>query len=192
MDAERYAMKSIELLVMAGMATLLVGCASAAKMESMAYVGPNAQQKVYDDDLRQEVSMGPVSGGSETSAAWTSEIGSEEFSGAVRTTLQEQGLLSDNGKFRLTVMLVRVDQPLAGLNMTVTTEVRYILRESASGEAVLDETVVASHTATVGDAFAGVKRLRLANEGSARKNIERLLEVLAGLEIGPEEISLPY
>ncbi len=183
-------MKSIKFLLVVGLATFLVGCASAAKMEEMAYAGPGAQQKVYDDELQREVRVGAVSGGTETSAAWTSEIGTAAFSGAVRRSLDEQGLLSESGKYELTVMLLQVSQPLVGLSMTVTTSVQYILRDSGSGEVVLDQTVIAPYTATVGDAFVGTTRLRLANEGSARKNIEGLLDELSKLEIGPEEISI--
>jgi len=32
------------------------------------------------------------------------------------------------------------------------------------------------YTVTVGDAFAGIKRLQLANEGSAKENIYKLLK----------------
>ena len=82
------------------------------------------------------------------------------------------------------------DQPMFGLNFEVTTHVRYILTDRESGNVVLNETVVAPYTATVGDAFVAIKRLRLANEGSGRKNIEGLLDLLASLRIGAEEVSL--
>ena len=83
-----------------------------------------------------------------------------------------------------------VAQPLLGLDMTVTTHVRYTLKDTQSGSVVLDKMLVASYTATVGDAFVGAKRLRLANEGSARKNIGLFLEELSKLKIKPQEISL--
>ena len=79
---------------------------------------------------------------------------------------------------------------MVGLDMTVTTTVQYILTDSGSGEVVLDKRVLTPYTATMGDAFVGTTRLRLANEGSARKNIEGLLDELSKLEIGPEEISI--
>lgn len=44
-----------------------------------------------------------------------------------------------------------------------------VLKDTQSGNTVLDETIVAGYTATVGDAFPGVERLRFANEGSAKK-----------------------
>jgi hypothetical protein len=40
------------------------------------------------------------------------------------------------------------------------------------------------------EAFAAIKRLRLANEGAGQKNIEMLLEKLSELKINQSEISL--
>lgn len=82
--------------------------------------------------------------------------------------------------------MVKVDQPMFGLDMAVTTHVKYTLVDSASGAKVLEETVVAPHTATFGDAAVGVKRLRLANEGSGKKNIDQFLDKLAALKIKKE------
>jgi len=59
-----------------------------------------------------------------------------------------------------------------------------------SESVVFDETVITPYTATVDDAFAGVKRLRLANEGSAQKNIEEFLNKLSELQIDADEVSL--
>jgi len=77
-----------------------------------------------------------------------------------------------------------------GFDLKVTTQVRYVLSNKANNKTVLDETVTAAYTAGVSDAFMGTKRLRLANEGSAKKNIEGLLDKLSQLNIAPEEISL--
>ena len=38
------------------------------------------------------------------------------------------------------------------------------------------QRVINLYTATVSDAFAGIKRLQLANEGSAKENIYKLLK----------------
>jgi hypothetical protein len=73
--------------------------------------------------------------------------------------------------------LVSVDQPLVGFDMTVTTTVTYTLLDPA-GNQVWSKSVSAPHTATVSDAFLGVERLRLANEGSAKENIRRALDAM--------------
>ena len=78
-----------------------------------------------------------------------------------------------------------------GLNFEVTTHVKYILTDRESnGSVIMNETIVAPFTATVGDAFAAIKRLRLANEGSGKANINGLLEKLSELRIKPGDISL--
>ncbi len=60
-----------------------------------------------------------------TNPLWTSEISSEAFSGAVRGSLQAQGLLSDDGRYKLVVNMLKVDQPIFGLDFEVTTHVQY-------------------------------------------------------------------
>lgn len=165
----------------------LLACASGATMENMAYHGDN---KTYDERLKNNVEVASVSGGESTNALWTSEISSEAFSSAVKQSLSEQGLLSENGKYQLQVKMIEVDQPTFGFDMTVTTHVQYVLTDTSNNSVILDEVIVAPHTATTGDAFAGYKRLKIANEGSGRKNIEGLLEKLSELKINSKEISI--
>ena len=86
--------------------------------------------------------------------------------------------------------MIKVDQPSFGFDMTVTTHVQYVLTDTTNHSVILDEVIVAPHTATTGDAFAGYKRLQLANEGSGKKNIEGFLEKLSELKINPKEISV--
>lgn len=167
--------------------SLMFGCASGAKIENMSFRG---EQKSYSEEIKKNIELGNVDGGQKTNPLWTSEIGNEEFSAAVKETLELQGLYSDSGKYVLKVKMVSVDQPLFGLDLKVTTNVRYTLTDAASSQVVLDEFVQTPYTAGVGDAVIAVKRLRLANEGSARKNIENLLEKLSKLNIDKEQVSL--
>jgi hypothetical protein len=168
-------------------ALYLTGCASGAKMEAMIYQG---DQKQYDEKLTKEMNVGSVSGGEETNPAWTSEISDEAFSGALKESLKKQGLFSESGKYKLEVKMLKVDQPMFGLDLTVTTHIQYILKDTQSNRTIMDETIVAEHTATFSDAFAAITRLRLANEGSGLKNIEGVLKKLTGLKIAPQNISL--
>jgi hypothetical protein len=165
----------------------LLGCASGATKENMNYQG---DQKVYDERLKNNIEVAAVSGGESTNPLWTSEISSEEFSSAVKQSLSEQGLLSENGKYQLQVKMIEVDQPSFGFDMTVTTHVQYVLTDTTNHSVILDEVIVAPYTATTGDAFAGYKRLQLANEGSGKKNIEGLLEKLSELKINRKDISI--
>jgi len=180
-------MKVLKYALLLTLSTYLLGCASGAKMENMVFQG---EQKQYSVELQNNLAVGEVSGGKKTNPAWTSEIDNESFSDAVISSLQSQGLYSDDGKYRLQVKMLQVEQPLFGLNLEVTTHVRYILINKTNEKIVFDDTVVSPHTAGFDDAFAAIKRLRLANEGSAMKNIEGLLEKLSQLNIGSQQISL--
>jgi len=183
-------MKKLKLLFVVSFSIFLFGCATGAKMENMAYTDSDATQKNYDEKLKNEVAVSSVSGGEDTNPAWTSEISDENFSGALKESLAKQGLLSETGKYKLKVTLVKVEQPLFGLDMTVTTHVNYTLTDSQENKVVYENTVVTPYTATVGDAFVGVQRLRLANEGSGKENIKTLLDELSKLNIQANEVSL--
>ena len=179
-------MKFTKIILILAAIIYLSGCASGAKMENMVFHG---SQKVYSESLKDSLEVSSVTGGQKTNPAWTSEISSNAFSGAVKESLLAQGLLSDNGRYQLKVAMLRVDQPLFGLDLKVTTYVQYILTDISSGSIILNETVTAPYTATFSDAFAAVKRLRLANEGAGKKNIEALLEKLSALKIRENEVS---
>ena len=62
--------------------------------------------------------------------------------------------------------------------MSVSSTVRYNVIDAVSNAVVFDETIRATYTASFGEAFAGVNRLRLATEGLAWKNIALLIEKL--------------
>jgi hypothetical protein len=63
---------------------------------------------------------------------------------------------------------------MVGLDLSVIMTVRYIVT-SDTGEMTVDETITSTGTATVSDAYLGVERLQLAQEKSARGNIEVFL-----------------
>jgi hypothetical protein len=171
--------------------TMLFGCASGAKMESMVY---NGLEKTYDEALKTEVAVETVFGGKNTNPLWASKISNDAFNGAVKMSLTNQGLYSETGRYQLNVILLNVRQPLFGFDLTVTMHARYILSDTQGKQdqrvVIFDENVVSSHTATLGDSFVGAKRLRLANEGSGMNNIEKFLALLSELQITSAEISL--
>lgn len=180
-------MNIIRLILVIGLSGFLFGCASGAKVENMTYTGTQHQ---FDRALESNVGVQDVSGGTDTNPLWTSEISNDAFRQAVKNSLSSQGLLSEQGNYDLAIQLIEVNQPIMGFDLTVTTHIRYVLRDKTTDKVVLDEMIITPHTATMGDAFAAVKRLRLANEGSARKNIESLIEKLVQLKIEPSTVSM--
>lgn len=181
-------MRFMKLALLLTSITFLFGCASGAKMENMVYKPAEAKQ--YDTALSNQVSVDQVSGGKETNPALASQISDTAFQAALKQSLDTEGLLSEDGNYRLTATILSVDQPIMGFDMTVTTHVKYTLKDKASDSIVFEDTLHAPYTATVGDAFAGIARLRMANEGSGKKNIEMLLDKLSEFQVSPEQVSI--
>ncbi|MCP5371446.1 MAG: hypothetical protein H6907_06885 [Hyphomicrobiales bacterium] len=163
-------------LVFAGLAAVS-GCASPAR-ESAMVVDVAPQHVIAEDSsLLQSVDLQGVSGGESTNPLWTSEIGNPEFEKALRNSLANHAMLAKgDGRFVLVATLQKVDQPFFGASMTVTATVRYVVTERATSEVYFDETITRPYTAKFSDSFLGVERLRLANEGAARVNIEAFID----------------
>ena len=89
-------------------------------------------------------------------------------------------LTEGNTDYKLEAAIMNLQQPMFGFNMTVTIETAWKLTNLKDGSTVLSENLINSYTATVGDAFAGVTRLRVASEGAARENIRDALKKISG------------
>lgn len=183
-------MLRIKYFLLGTFCLMLFGCAGGATKEGMTYI--SATPMKFSDALENEVTVDSVEGGQSTNPLWTSEISDDAFADALKATLEALGLLSDNGRYQLRVILKEVDQPLFGLDLTVTTVINYQLIDTQTNQTIVNETIEAKHTATFDDAFAAIKRLRLANEGSARKNIAELVNRLSEINIAMGQVSLVF
>ena len=67
--------------------------------------------------------------------------------------------------------------------MTVSMEVNYHLARTELKQVVWQRAVSSTYTAPFSEAFVGVTRLRLANEGAARKNIEQAIQEMSQLQL---------
>ena len=164
---------------------LVTGCASPARVDQMAVSGQPAQ-RVSATPLRNNVAISDVTGGKETNPMWMSNVGGSEFSMALEESLRNVGLLAPNrqaGRYTLTAHLKSLDQPMFGLDMTVTASVNYVLVERLNGKEIFQRTMSVPYTAKMGDAFIGVERLKLANEGAIRSNISQLIDELFRLRV---------
>jgi hypothetical protein len=170
-----------------GVILFFSGCASKATMENMVYKSSVHQQ--YSPALKESVVVDNVSGGKDTNPIWTSQVGDVEFKDAVKNSLVSEGLYSDNGRYKLTVKINGIDQPLFGLDMQVTLMATYTLVDSKTNKELLCKNIASPYTATFSDSAVGIIRLRLANEGSVRENIKVLLNELAKLKIDSNEVS---
>ncbi|MBW6494297.1 MAG: hypothetical protein K0B16_07030 [Burkholderiaceae bacterium] len=162
------------------------GCAAPAATDSMTVFPAIATVQSVPQALRANVAIRDVTGGSETNPAWVSKVGSGEFRDALEGSLRSAGMLAPNaqsGRFLLTAHLEKLDQPYFGFDMTVTATVAYNLSERATGKDVFKKSLATPFTAKVSDAIYAPTRLKLANEGAIRTNIQRLLDELARLSL---------
>ncbi len=181
-------MKKLKLSLLLFIAVFLYGCASGAQFKNMAYTETSGFE--YDNALKNNIGVPHVTGGEKTNPLWTSEISSEAFQEAIKLSLSSKGLLSESARYQLKVTLLEVEQPLFGLDIKVTTHVNYVLTDTITNNVIFNDLITAPYTATVGDAFVAIKRLRLANEGAGRSNIEAFLIRLSSLQISVKDISL--
>jgi len=128
-----------------------------------------------------------VAGGQKTNPAWASQISNPAFEEALTSAIQQSGVFSavvnaGGADYQLKVTLVNLDQPMIGFNMTVNAVADWKLISAADKKPVFDEYIATPYTAKVSDAFVGVTRLRLANEGAARANIKEGIRRLSELE----------
>ncbi len=86
-------------------------------------------------------------------------------------------------KYQLTADLTRLDQPMMGFDMTVTSTVRYSFIETQTRKEVYAKVIQISYTAKMSDAFVGTQRLKLANEGAVKANIQGLINDLIALKL---------
>jgi hypothetical protein len=161
---------------------ICAGCATGAKPEAMTAV---VQMSVHQSQSTVVVS---VLGGSPTSAMWKSQISDEDFAVALRQSIEQSRLFAHvlvdgAGSYQLQAFIAQLNQPMFGASMTVSMEVDYTITKSEPKQVVWHKSIVSSYTAPFSAAFAGVTRLRLANEGAARKNIEQAILEMSRLRL---------
>lgn len=165
------------------LAALLAGCATPARVDQMKVdAPPGTRTAITTSVMKQAIAIGQVSGGKDTNPLWVSNISTADFERALQASLESAGLLAPDRqkcRLKLTAQLLSLDQPFFGADMTVTASVLYTLFDCATTKEVWVKTITLPYKAAFGDALLGVERLKLANEGAARVNIAKLVELLA-------------
>ncbi|MFN7710554.1 MAG: hypothetical protein ACK5O7_06325 [Holosporales bacterium] len=157
----------------------LAGCSTPAQVSNMvAHEGKVETQKAQSK-YANSIHVETVSGGEETDPLWKSKVSSQDFANALIETLKTHNLYAENGRYVLTAHLKELDQPDIGFDFTVKAKVHYTLEERNTGKTLFLDTLESSYTASFGDHLYGAERLRLANEGAIRTNIEMLLKRLS-------------
>ena len=167
----------VRRLAAAAAAASLMGmaaCASPSRPEAMTlYATPGLVASSGDLGYRSVTSV-IVSGGSETNPLWTAQVSNEDLRTALEGSLAAAGYMGSDGRpMVVTANMIALNQPMAGFDMSVTSRIQYSV--TSDGRVVFNDTVAATGTASMGEAFAGVERLRLANEKSIRENIKQFI-----------------
>lgn len=152
----------------------LAACASPSRPEAMI-LGATPGLVASSGDLGyHSVTSVVVSGGSETNPLWTAQVSNEDLKTALEGSLAAAGYMGSDGQpMVVTANMVELAQPMMGLDLSVTSRIQYSV--TSGGRVVFNETVAATGTATMGEAFAAVERLRLANEKSIKENIKQFI-----------------
>jgi hypothetical protein len=113
-----------------------------------------------------------IDGGETTNPLWTSEVEGPAFQGALRASLEQNNLLAKtlpSSRFDLFATLGSLNQPLFGLDLTVSSTVLYRVVERKTQLNWFNDSVFASYTATFSDspmAMSYGRKWCLASESS--------------------------
>jgi hypothetical protein len=170
---------------------LLSGCATGATATRMTIEPSEVTGHAPPELAKSVVVEAVVVGGQETNPRIVSRIDNEAFKTALTESLRRAGLLSDNehARYHLQAIIESLEQPVLAVEMTVVAKVRYTLIDARTGKIVYRDLAMTTYTAAFHEAYLGAKRLRLANEGAARKNIAQLIGNLNALELQPSQIA---
>lgn len=170
------------LLALCACVALLAGCATPANREAMVPPTVTVAKK-----HPQSVSV-EVTGGQQTDAMGKSQISNEDFAQALEQAITQSQTFASVTKggaqnYRLSVVIVSLDQPSFGLTFNVKMEAGWTLKRTDTGATVWQESIRSESTAGPSDAFAAVARLRMATEGAARNNIAQGLTKISQLNL---------
>ncbi len=161
---------------------VLSGCASGAVSSNMVSSDVQVANK-----HPYSVSV-VVDGGKDTNPMWASQISNPEFQSAIAETLAKSGVFrtiikDGNSDYLLEVNITALQQPVFGINFTVSMSTNWKLTSVKDKKPVMEQVIESSYTAGMGDSVVGVKRLRIANEGAARENIKEGASKLSAIRL---------
>jgi len=170
------------LLLASAAAVILTGCATPADRGAMTPQNLNiAKHHPYSLQVQ-------TGGGSGTGAMESSNIADADLKAAIEDAVKQSKLFKSivqgsGGDYELSVNVTSLSKPMFGGTFTVDMETAWTLTKVSDRSVALRKAVQSSGTATMGEAFAGVTRLRLAVEKAASENISKGLRAIAELNL---------
>jgi hypothetical protein len=155
------------------LALLAPGLAACATPQAMTVAATTISNPKY----RNAIAVRNVSGGQAMNVLTMPGVPNEPLKTALESSLAANGYLTQSGtpKFYLDAEIHNLEQPLIGLDLTVTADVTY--KVSGAGKTA-DYPIKSTATATFSDSPMAADRLRIANERAMHENIKRFLETL--------------
>lgn len=131
-----------------------------------------------------------VSGGNEANMIDGIQISNEVFAGATEDAIKKSGLFTQvtnasASDFRVEVLIQRLMRPTAGFGMESQLSALWVLRATTPERPLWQDLIVSQGAASVGDAFSGLTRMRMAIERAASNNIQRAVQEMSLVEIAP-------
>jgi hypothetical protein len=165
-----------------GLILSLHGCASPATREAMTPQGITVS-KHFPHSLSVH-----TSGGSSTGAMDSSNVSDADLKAAIEQAVAQSNLFKSivqgtEGDFELSVRIISLSKPIFGATFTVDLETAWLLTKGSERSVVMRKSVKSTGIATMGEALAGVTRLRLAVEAAARDSISQGLKAIAQLDL---------
>lgn len=168
--------------ILAVCVTLLAACASPANREAMT-------PKVTVATHHPASVLVKTSGGAETGAMDSSNVGNEDLKAAIEAAINDSKLFktvvqgANGGDYELSVAVTSLAKPSFGLTFTVEMETAWSLTKVSDRSVAMRKAIKSTGVATPGDAFAAVARLRMAVERATSDNISQGLQAIAGLKL---------
>ncbi len=160
----------------------LTGCASPAKSKGIVTESiPVQQMHPYTVSVRTQ-------GGLESGGVDAANLSNDVLAKAIEDSIVKSGLFKEvlqtqESDYSLNVAIINIAKPIWLSNPTVSMEAAWSLVDTASKDIVMRESIKSGYTVTMGEAFSGLTRLRLAVEGSARENIRMGLTAISKLQL---------
>lgn len=176
------AISKTALLALLSLSIILGGCSSPAERAAITPQGiAIAKHHPYSIAVQ-------AGGGSETGAMDTTNISDADLKAAIEDAIANSKLFKtvvqgNNGDYQLSVRVTSLTKPIFGTTFTVDMETAWSLTRMSDRSSVMRKSVKSTGTATMGEAFVAVTRLRLAVEAAARDNIAQGLQTMAGLDL---------
>jgi len=172
----------VSLLLLCCACALVSGCATPSRPEAMATTAAAAAHKSAGTVILE------VSGGRQTSSTYVPQISNEDFTTALRRSIEQGGAFARvpaalPADYRLLAYIGRLDSPMMGMTVRVELEVGYQLIETATNRKVWARGIHTQYAVPSDKAYAFVDRVRIGNEAAARMNIEQMLNEVSALKL---------